>query len=137
MTTTHVVAAELFLGLLLAGCAHLPMDEACRAGIESETKVLDADGNAMYYHRPVDFPYFLSAAEDDELAGDYEGCLNNLKMARVQLHERMRTAHRIDSMQGNGSWGTHNQGDRGQNNRGSANDAAHHAAGHTHHHGHD
>ena len=136
MKTTHLVASALFLGLLLTGCAHLPMDQ-CRAGIEKESKVLDVNGHAMQYHRSPDFAFLLSAAEDDELIGDYQGCLNNLQVAHVNQHERNRTRRNSGPMQDSNSWGRQNQGNQGQSNRGSANDAAHHSAGHTHHHGHD
>ena len=136
MKTAHVVASELLLGLLLAGCAH-PIDQACRAGIGKESKVLDANGHAMQYHRSADFPYLLSAAEEEELAGDYQGCLNYLMMARVAQHDRIRTKRRNGPEPDSSSWRSHGQNDRGQQNRGSANDAAHHDAGHTHHHGHD
>ncbi len=123
--STHLVASELFLVLLLAGCANLPMDKACRAGLESEFNVLDANGHAMQYHRSPDFVFLLSEAEDNELVGDYQSCLNNLKMARNHRHDYYATQN------------TYSQAGQNQINRGSANDAAHHAAGHTHHHGHD
>ena len=133
MKTTHLASSGIFLVLALAGCANLPMDQDCRARLESEFKVLDADGHTMQYHRSPDFEYLLSAAEDDELVGDYQGCLNNLKMVRV-VHQRKRTETRrdFDRMQDSSSWGRQDR-----SNRGSANDAAHHAAGHTHHHGHN
>jgi hypothetical protein len=127
MKTTHVVASELFLVLLLAGCANLPMDQACRAGLESEFKVLDANGHAMQYHRSANFVVLLFEADDKELAGDYEGCLHNLEMARV--HHRHEPTYRTPITY---SWDGQNQSIRG-----SANDGAHHAAGHTHHHGHN
>ncbi len=131
MKTTHLVASALFLGLLLTGCAHLPMDQ-CRAGIEKESKVLDVNGHAMQYHRSPDFAFLLSAAEDDELIGDYQGCLNNLIMVRVvHKRERTKTSRNFNRTQFSSSWGRQDR-----SNRGSANDAAHHAAGHTHHHGH-
>ncbi len=136
MKTTHLVASALFLGLLLTGCAHLPMDQ-CRAGIEKESKVLDANGHAMEYHRSADFPNLLSAAEEEELAGDYQGCLNYLMMAQVDQHDRIRTKRRNGSKEDSSSWSRHDQNDHGQQNRGSSNDAAHHDAGHSHHHGHD
>ncbi len=131
MKSTHLVASELFLVLWLAGCANLPMDQACRAGLESEFKVYDADDNQMRYHRSPDFVFLLSEAESDELVGDYQSCLNNLKMARVHRHDPTRSSGNYYPTQNTYSW-------RGQNqiNRGSTNDAAHHAAGHTHHHGH-
>ena len=130
--TTHLVASELFLVLWLAGCANLPMDQDCRARLESEFKVLDADGHTKQYHRSPDFEYLLSAAVDDELVGDYQGCLNNLKMVRV-VHQRPRTETRrdFDRLQDFSSWGGQDR-----SNQGSANDAVHHAAGHTHHHDH-
>ncbi len=132
MQTTHLVASELFFVLVLAGCANLPMDQACRAGLESEFKLLDADDDQIRYHRSPDFVSLLYEAEDDELAGDYQSCLSNLKMARNHRHEYI--AHnRYFSLTQN----TYSRAGQNQSNRGSANDAAHHAAGHTHHHGHN
>ena len=132
MKTTHVVASELFLVLLLAGCANLPMDQACRAGLEKEYEVWDANGRSLRHHRSPDFVLLLSEAEINELAGDYESCLSNLKMARSHSHGPIGHSVFNGSTQNTYSWGGQNQ-----SNRGSANDAAHHAAGHTHHHGHD
>ncbi len=132
MKSTHLVASELFLVLLLAGCANLPMDQDCRAGLESEFKVFDANGPAMQYHRSPDFVFLLHEAEDNELAGDYQSCLNNLHMARVHRHEPTRSSGNYYPTQNTHSWGGQNQ-----SNQGSANDAAHHAAGHTHYHGHN
>ena len=132
MKTTHVVASELFLVLLLAGCANLPPDQACRAGIEKESKVWDDNGNELWLHRSPHFVSLLSEAEINELAGDYESCLSNLKMARSHSHGPIGHSVFNRSTQNTYSWGGQNQ-----SNRGSANDAAHHAAGHTHHHGHD
>ncbi len=132
MKTTHLVASELFSVLLLAGCANLPMDQDCRAGLENEFEVLDANGGQMRYHRSPDFLSHLSAAMDDELVGDYESCLNNIHMARVHRHEPTRSSGNYYPTQNTHSWGGQNQ----SNSRQSI-DAAHHAAGHTHHHGHD
>ncbi len=129
MKTTHLVASELFLVFLLAGCANLPMDQACRAGIEKESKVWDANGRELWLHRSPNFISLLSEAEINELAGDYQSCLSNLKMARNHSHAHSGNYY---PTQNTYSWGGQNQ-----SNRGSANDAAHHAAGHTHHHGHD
>jgi hypothetical protein len=128
MKTTHLVASELFFVLLLAGCANTPMDQACRAGIERDINVLSANGHQLQYHRTLDFAFLLSEAEGDELVGDYQSCLHNLSMARVNHHSmRITASSRID----------YPTQDTYQNNTGSANDAAHHAAGHTHHHGHN
>ena len=132
MKTAHLVASELFLVLLLAGCANLPMDQACRAGIETESKVWDANGRELWLHRSPHFIFFLSEAEINELDGHYESCLSNLKMARSHSHGPIGHSVFNRSTQNTYSWGGQNQ-----SNRGSANDAAHHAAGHTHHHGHD
>ena len=121
MKTTHLMASELFLVLWLAGCANLPMDQACRAGLESEFKVLDAHDNQMRYHRSPDFVFLLYEAEDNELAGDYQSCLNNLKMARNHRHAKQIPYSQVGLNQSNSSESI---------------DAAHHAAGHTHHHGH-
>ena len=63
------------------------MDQDCRAGLESEFEVLDANGRAMRDHRSPDFSFYLSAAADDESVGDYQSCLNNLKMARNHRHD--------------------------------------------------
>ncbi len=131
MKTTHLVASELFLVVLLAGCANLPVGEACRAGLESELKVFDANGRAMRYHRSPDFVFLLSEAEINELAGDYQSCLSNLKMARNHSHG---TTSYSDSYYPTRN--TYSLGGQNQSNRGSGIDAAHHAAGHTHHHGH-
>ena len=126
MKTTHLVASELFLVLLLAGCANLPMDQDCRARLESEFKVFDANGDQMQYHRSPDFVFLLHEAEDDELVGDYQSCLNNIHMARVHRHGPTSSSGNYYPTQ-----------DTYRSNRVSANDAAHHAAGHTHHHGHN
>ncbi len=133
MRTTHLVASELFLVLLLAGCANLPMDQDCRAGLENEFEVFDANGGQMRYHRSPDFLSHLSAAMDDELVGDYESCLNNIHMARVHRHGPTRSGSDFYHPTQN----TYSQAGQNKINRGSANDAAHHAAGHSHHHGHD
>ncbi len=132
MKTTHLVTSELFLVLLLAGCANLPMDQACRAGLEKEVKVLDANSHAMQYHRSPDFVFLLSEAESDELVGDYQSCLNNLKIARADRHQHTRSSGNYYPTQN-----TYSSAGQNQSNRGSANDAAHHARGHTHHHGHN
>ena len=128
MKTTHVVASELFLVLLLAGCANLPPDQACRAGLESEFKMFFDDYEKMQDHRSPDWFFLIAEAEDNELAGDYQSCLSILKMARNRSHgpsvaNSTRTTY---------SWSGQNH-----SNGGRVNDAAHHAAGHTHHHGHD
>ena len=132
MKTTHVVTLELFLVLLLAGCASLPMDQACRAGIDKESKVLAANGHRMRLHRSEDFEFLLSAAEDSESVGDYEDCLTLLQMARVDLHPSAQNGYFGHSAQN-----TNSQSGYRQINSGQSKDASHHAAGHTHHHGHD
>ncbi|MCH7821899.1 MAG: hypothetical protein IIA07_07780 [Proteobacteria bacterium] len=132
MKTTHVVALELFLVLLLAGCASLPMDQACRAGIDKESKVLAANGHRMRLHRSPDFEFLLSAAEDSELVGDYEDCLTLLQMARVDRHPWTQIDYYGHSAQNTNSQPGYRQPISGQSK-----DVAHHAAGHTHHHGHD
>ena len=81
MKTTQLVALELILLLLLAGCANLRVDQACRAGIEKETRVLAANGHTMRYHRGPNFPLLLSVAQDSEQIGDYHNCLGFLRMA--------------------------------------------------------
>ncbi len=127
MKTTHLVASELFFVLLFAGCANTPMDQACRAGIERDINVLSANGHQLQYHRTPDFAFLLSEAEGDELVGDYQSCLHNLSMARVNRHSMRITGHSsID----------YRTQDTYQSNTDSAIDADHHAAGHTHHHGH-
>ena len=133
MKTTHLLASELFLVLLLTGCANLPMDQACRAGIEKGIRVLESNGHQLQYHRTWDFTVLLSAAEDDEMVGDYQSCLHNLSMARINHH-----SFRIVGPSGNynGMLNTYSWGGQNQSNGGGVNDAAHHAAGHTHHHGH-
>ncbi len=136
MKTTRLVALELILVLLLAGCANLRIDQACRAAIEKETKVLAANGHAMRYHRTSSFPVLLSAAENREQVGDYQSCLNILQMAHVSRPLYVGSS-------GN-AFRTRNtySGSSGQNQSyqsyggGGSTDAAHHAAGHTHHHGH-
>ena len=133
MKTTHLALSGIFLVLALAGCANLPTDQDCRARLESNFKVFDAQGHAMRYHRSPDFVSLLFEAKDYELAGDYQSCLNNLKMAVVSHQHKGATTRRdMDRMQDSSSWNG-----QGRSYQGSANDAAHHAAGHTHHHGHD
>ena len=95
MKPAHLAASELFLVLLLAGCANLPMDQACRAGIESEVKLLIADDNQVRYHRSPDFVFLLSEAEDNELAGNYRSCLNNLKMAKSHSHDNAQNTYSL------------------------------------------
>ena len=131
MKTTHLVASELFLVLLLAGCAIFPADEACRAELEKGSKVLSDNGHQMQYHRRPDYPYLLSVAERSELDGDYQTCLGILKLARINRHTYGRSSGNYSGTQNMYSWA-------GQSfSTGPANDAAHHAAGHTHHHGHN
>ncbi len=125
MKTTHLVASELFLVLLLAGCAILPVDEVCRAELEKDSKVLSDNGHQMQYHRRPDFPFLLSVAERAELGGDYQTCVSLLRLARINGHAYARSSGNYYGTQNTYSYS------------GSANDAAHHAAGHTHHHGHN
>ena len=132
MKTTHLLASELSLVLLLTGCANLPMDQACSAGIEKNIRVLETNGHQLKYHRTLDFTVLLSAAEDDELDGDYQSCLRNLRMARINHHSgRVTVANGYNGIHNTSSWGGQ------QSNGGAGIDAAHHAAGHTHHHGHN
>ena len=145
MKTTHIVALELFLVLLLAGCANLPVDQACRAAIEKESKVLAAMGHTLRYHRTPSFPFLLSAAEDREQIGDYQSCLNVLQMAHVGHNPwyigssgnyfPTQSTYRGSNVQ-NQSYQNYNVGGGGSIPGQSGIDAAHHAAGHTHHHGH-
>jgi hypothetical protein len=74
---------------LLAGCASLPPDQACRAGIEKESEVLAANGYILKNHRRPDYIAFLSDAEINERSGDYESCLDNLDSAVSHQHARM------------------------------------------------
>ena len=131
MKTTHLVASELLSVLVLAGCASLPPDQACRAGIEQETEVLNENGFQMQHHRSLDFPFFLSLAEGDELVGDYQSCVDNLKMARNHVHEYSGSGGSYYRSPNNYSGSRQSMGSSRMTN-----DAAHHAAGHTHHHGH-
>ena len=121
MKTILVVASGLFLIMLLAACANVPIDVACRAGLDSEFSLLGADDRPA--HRSPNFDSLLFEAQDNELAGDYQSCLNNLKMAHVHSHQRTPKIN---------LWGEQFPiySER-------PNDAAHHAAGHTHHHGHN
>ena len=91
MKSTHLVTLELLLVFLLAGCANLPVDQDCRAGLENEFEVLDANGGQMRYHRSPDFLSHLSAAVDDEQVGDYQSCVNNIHLARVHRHQPYST----------------------------------------------
>ncbi len=84
MKTTYLVAIELLLVSTLAGCATLPMDQACRTGIEKETKVLNANGHLLKHHRTPEFPQLISAAKANELDGEYLSCLSNLQQAHVR-----------------------------------------------------
>ena len=86
----------------------------------------------MRLHRSEDFEFLLSAAEDSESVGDYEDCLTLLQMARVDLHPRTEMIWRGHSAQNIDSRSGYTQINSGQSK-----DAAHHAAGHTHHHGHN
>ena len=134
MKTTRLMASELFLVLLLAGCANLPMDQACRAGLEEESKVLAANGHRLRYHRTPNFPYLLSAAEGSEQIGDYESCLKILRTAHIgrPVHNRRSGSHFPTQNTYSGA----GQNQSYQSHGGGSIDAAHHAAGHTHHHGH-
>ena len=78
MNAPHLVTLELILLSLLAGCSNLPADQACRAGLEKELEVFDANGYLMWNHRSPNFVAFLVEAELDELAGDYQSCVDNL-----------------------------------------------------------
>ena len=110
------------------------MDQACRASIEKETKVLAANGHRMRYHRTANFSLLLSAAEGNEQIGDYEGCLINLKMAHIGRRTHAGPSRNSYPTQNTYSGAGQNQSY--QNYGGGSIDAAHHAAGHTHHHGH-
>ena len=136
MKTTHLVASELCLVLLMAGCAATPMDQACRVNLEKETKVLAANGHRLKYHRAPNFTLYLSAAEDSELNGNYGTCLRILEIAQVNRHTYY--ASRFSSGFGTGQNQSYSGGNyrNSGNNGGGSVDAAHHAAGHTHHHGH-
>ena len=107
------------------------MDQDCRAGLQNEFEVLDANGRAMRYHRSPDFLFHLSAAVDNEQVGDYQSCLNNIHLARVHRHGPTNSSGDYYPTQG-----TYSGARQNHSKSGSANDAAHHAAGHTHHHGH-
>jgi len=130
MKTTYLAASGLFLVLWLAGCASLPMDQNCRTSLDSEFEVLNDGGRVMRDHRSANFSWYLIAAADDEMIGDYEGCLNNLQMARAHNHGY--------AGYNNGSQASYGRDWHGQQQMGAgqSQDAAHHAAGHTHHHGH-
>jgi hypothetical protein len=86
MNATHLMASEVILVSLLAGCANVPPDQACRDGLEEEFEVFHANGNRMHYHRSANFAVYLFEAEIDELVGDYESCLDHLAMARYHGH---------------------------------------------------
>ncbi len=139
MKTTHLIASELCLFLLLAGCATLPMDQACRVNLEKETKVLAANGHRLQYHRVPSYASYLSAAAASELNGNYGTCLKILEMAQVNRHTYYASsgnhAGGFSRAGQNQSYNGGNSGNYG-NNGGRSVDAAHHAAGHTHHHGH-
>ena len=135
MKTTRLVALELFLVLLLAGCANLRVDQACRAAIEKETKVLAANGHTMRHHRTSSFPLLLSAAESREEVGDYQSCLNVLQMAHIGRPMYRGSSGNYYRTQSTYS-GSSGQNQSYQSYGGGGSDAAHHAAGHTHHHGH-
>lgn len=128
--TTHLVALELFLVFLLGGCASLSTDLACRAGIERETEALYADDGRM------GVSLLLSAAHGDELVGDYEGCLKNLKTARRLRRVNNYYAQNIYYPPRNATRNAYSRAGQNQSSGGRSYDAAHHAAGHTHHHGH-
>ncbi|MCZ6708798.1 MAG: hypothetical protein O7B25_00375 [Gammaproteobacteria bacterium] len=134
---TYLMASGLFLVMLSAGCATLPMDEACRANIEKETKVLAANGHRLQFHRSANFSALLSAAGDSEQIGDYQGCLNILQMAHVGRARHNRASGNYTPSQQHSYSGSYNGGYSSNNGGGGGSvDAAHHAAGHTHHHGH-
>ncbi len=128
-----LVATEVLLVMLLAGCATQPVNEACRAGIEKQSEVLYANVDRIRHDSPTGFSLLLSAAEGSELVGDYHGCVKNLAIAR-SLSNVDIGLYRND---------THPQDtypppfrDKKSSSKGPEYDAAHHAAGHTHHHGH-
>ncbi|MFB3103819.1 MAG: hypothetical protein ACE1ZA_02730, partial [Pseudomonadales bacterium] len=95
-------------------------------------KVLAANGHRMRYHRTANFPFLLSAAEGNEQIGNYESCLKNLEMA----HIGHRTNNRNSYPTQNAYSGAGQNQSYGRSYGGGSTDAAHHAAGHTHHHGH-
>jgi hypothetical protein len=86
MNATHLMASEVILVSLLAGCANVPVDQACRDGLQEEFEVFHANGNRMHYHRSANFAVFLFEAEIDEMAGDYQSCVDHLEMARYHGH---------------------------------------------------
>ncbi len=132
--TTQLAALEILLVLLLAGCVNLPMDGACRAGIEKESEVLYAIDQKMRHRRSTGFYLFVSAPESSELVGDWNSCLENLKMARSFRHG--------DTVPGRNSYAATDTAPapvwhkRSKMRPAAAYDAAHHDAGHSHHHGH-
>ena len=117
MNATHLVASELMLVLLLAGCAGLPTDQACRAGLEKELEVFSTNGHTRQYHRSPDFVVLLAEAEVNEQNGDYQSCLDNLSMARrygygpghaFVSYERQHIDSRNGSSQSGGAGGPRN-----------------------------
>ena len=137
MKISHLVASEVFLLLLLTGCANLPMDEACRVGIEKEFETLFTDDYRLRLDSPSSSFVSLSAAVGSEQVGDYKGCLKNLNTAR--RHRRVNGYYALNTHYSprNSTQNSYPQAGRTRSGGGSASyDAAHHAAGHTHHHGH-
>lgn len=129
----NLVASVLLLLVLLAGCANLPMDQACRAGIEKESEVLYTDDHRISQSRSTGFSLLLSAAAGNELVGDYQSCLKNLNMARSLSHGDSGLSHNYVPPQDTYPPPIrHKKGPA----KGPAYDAAHHALGHLHHHGH-
>ena len=109
MNTTHLLASEVVLVSLLAGCASLPPDEACRTGLDNEFKVFDENGYIMRNHRSPYFTVYLFEAEENELDGDYQSCLDNLSMAHQHSHGGVYASH--------GSYAKHGQNERSQTSR--------------------
>lgn len=120
MNATHLVTLESILLSLLAGCSNLPADQACRAGLEKELEVFDANGYLMWNHRSPNFVAFLVEAELDELAGDYQSCVDNLALAHEHGHGHgYNTGHSAYTQKGPSQNNSRSGATRAANPRGS------------------
>ena len=132
MKTTLLLVSKLLIVMSLAGCASVPLEQACRAGIEKESEGLYGDDQRMDHH-PPSFSLLLSVAEGNELVGDYRSCLENLKTASRHRHNYYTQNTNYPTL--NSTQNSYPR-PRYERNRGASYDQAHHAAGHAHHHGH-
>ena len=76
--------AGVLTSLVLAGCANVPNDQACLAGIE---EAHDSAISLDYRYLPL----YVRSAQSRARVGDYQGCVRYLQLARTESELSGRT----------------------------------------------